>query len=359
MEKQLASQLLHLLSIASPTFHESVISKHIHETLQSQFPAAIIKTHEDSLIIEFPGDSALPHIVFVGHSDTVPPFFDPYIDNGKIYGSGASDMKAALACYMTLFESAIEKLTEHYRLSCIIYAREEGTTLEQNGLSGLIKAYPEFFTCIDLAIIGEPTNNHIQLGCVGSIHAEIDFIGKACHSARPWDGKNALYEAIPFLQEISKETPKKHTLFGVDFYDVMSVTSTKSDSGRTTIPGKWTCNVNFRFAPVYTLDEAVSYFINKLQEFGASLENIRIIDQVPAGSVIETPLFKQVVAQLNQPVEAKQAWTDVAQLTRLGIPAFNFGPGLTSQAHRPDEYVVLDDMVKHCSLLESLIKRKS
>lgn len=359
MEKKLASRLLHLLSIASPTFHESAIADDFQKTVHDQFPDAQCKRHEDSLIIQFPGDTTLPHIVFVGHSDTVPPFFKPFTQDGKIFGSGASDMKAALACYLTLFETALKKLTDHYRISCIIYAREEGTTLEQNGLSGLLKTYPDFFKSIDLAIIGEPTNNHIQLGCVGSIHAEIDFIGKACHSARPWDGKNALYEAIPFLQEISKLEPVKHTLFGVDFYDVMSVTSTKNDSGRTTIPGKWTANVNFRFAPVYSLEEAVTYFKNTLHSLGASPENIRIMDQVPAGSVIETPLFKQVISQLNQPVEAKQAWTDVAQLTRLGIPAFNFGPGLTSQAHRPDEYVVLSDMVKHCSLLESLTKRKS
>jgi succinyl-diaminopimelate desuccinylase len=55
-------------------------------------------------------------------------------------------------------------------------------------------------------------------------------------------------------------------------------------------------------------------------------------------------------------VEAKQAWTDVAQLNGIDIPAFNFGPGLTQQAHKANEYISLRDVVDYYKILYELIK---
>lgn len=60
------------------------------------------------------------------------------------------------------------------------------------------------------------------------------------------------------------------------------------------------------------------------------------------------------MTSLNRPIEAKQAWTDVAQLSQLGIPAFNFGPGRTNQAHKIDEYVVIDDIHAYFEMLKKL-----
>ena len=73
-----------------------------------------------------------------------------------------------------------DKILKKYNISLLIYAREEGTPLPDNGLYDLIEFIPEYFDSVDMAIVGEPTDNTIQVGCVGSLHAAVTVKGLAC-----------------------------------------------------------------------------------------------------------------------------------------------------------------------------------
>lgn len=355
LKTQLVQTLTELLAIPSPTHHEQALLAWCQQRLQTTLPDWQQSTHRDSLIVQAPWQDGLPHLALIGHSDVVPTHFEPYQQGERLHGSGASDMKGALAAYLCLLETEAESLLKQFNLSLIIYAREEQTPLKDNGLYHLIEAFPAYFDSLDLAIIGEPTDNTVQLGCVGSIHLLIEFKGQACHSARPWNGQNALYQALPFLNQIAALEPVKQTVFGVPFFDVLQVTESQSEPGRTSLPGWWRGNLNFRFAPVRSEAEAQAELMATLANLGVNGEQCQIIDSVPAGQVLETPLFKQVVGKLGVEIQAKQAWTDVAQLSLHGISAFNFGPGLTSQAHKDDEYILISDLVRHYQLLKQAL----
>jgi len=343
--------LMQLLNIPSPTHKEKEKCDFLQSWLARELPTFKVTRFGNNLIATNHQESGL-HIGFIGHIDTVPEFFDPYEANGMIYGSGASDMQSGLASMLTFIKENETALSHQYRLSIIIYDKEEGTPLHENGLNELIVANPESIDAMDVAIVGEPTNNAIQLGCMGSIHYTLTVHGKAAHSARPWQGENAIYKALPIVDAFSKLEPKKQPIFGVDFFDVMTITESKSSPGRTTVPDTWQANINYRFSPVHTLAQAKTHVPQALDEIGVDYE-LSCLNAVDAGAVIAHPLLESLKASFR--FEAKQAWTDVAQLTARGICAFNFGPGRQDQAHHPNEYVVIADMVQYEQRLKNML----
>ena len=352
--------LTDLLNIPSPTFQEQALTNFIEDWMRKRIANLIVKQHGQSRILSLPLIEELPHIALVGHSDVVPDHFEAYREAGRIHGAGASDMQGSLAVFAILMQEFSRLTDRQFNFSFILYDAEEGTPLEQNGLCSLIAAESDFLQTIDLAIVGEPTNGQVQLGCVGSLHARVVVSGVACHSARPWDGQNALYNALPLITGLSKIEPLKRSVLNVDFFDVINITESCSQAGRTTIPDQWSCNINYRYAPGPSMAEAEVMFQRLLVQAKTTTNVIcEIVDHVPAAQIIESELFHRIVSWLKTDIAAKQAWTDVAQLNGIGIPAFNFGPGLTAQAHKPDEYILVEDMVAYYYLLRQLAHFRS
>ena len=196
--------LMDLLAIPSPTYGEQQKTDFIESWIANALPMAMIDRIGNNLMVDISAKKAdVPVLVFVGHTDTVPDFFTPYKTDDRMYGAGASDMQSGLACLLAFVANHHNTLIEHYQVKLIVYDKEENTPLHQNGLNECIQQRPTFFDGIDVAIVGEPTDNAIQLGCVGSIHATVTVQGRAAHSARPWHGENALYNALPLIQSIS------------------------------------------------------------------------------------------------------------------------------------------------------------
>lgn len=344
-----------LLKIPSPTGDEGQIFQHIKAQILQSWPNAQFLEWQNSLIAKLPTKAGQKNISLVGHIDVVPNFFMPYEKDGLLYGAGASDMKGSLGVYLQLLTQHGEKLCQNHNVSLVFYEKEEQTPMVENGLYALLQKFPEYFKSLDLAIVGEPTDLQVHLGCMGSLHAEFTIQGKACHSARPWNGENAIYKALPFLENISHLPNTAHEICGVVFQDVVQVTELSAEPGRTSLPGWVKGNVNFRFAPVYSTAEAEIILANHFQAQGLKKDEYRFLDVSPAAQVIETDFFKAVLAKLAQPLKAKQAWTDVAQLAALGVPAFNFGAGLTEQAHKTNEMIPLVNLQKYFEMLQKLL----
>jgi succinyl-diaminopimelate desuccinylase len=220
-------------------------------------------------------------------------------------------------------------------LALVLYSREEGPFLE-NELGPVLARSPEIARA-DLAICLEPTDGKLALGCVGSLHATLTFSGRSAHSARPWQGENAVHRAGALLVELASRAPREATSGGLPFREVLSVTRIEGGRARNVVPDQCTLNLNFRFAPDRSVDEAAREVEELARRFGAEAE---ITDRSPAcPAFVDHPLVVRLRDRAALEVEPKQAWTDVARLAAAGIPAVNFGPGATAQAHQRGEWV--------------------
>lgn len=345
--------LLELLAIPSPTFNEQKKIEFIKKWLEKNAFAGTLTQHNNNIIYEIKIDKNLPTIGLVGHCDVVPSHFNPKIEGDLIFGAGVSDMHAGFVSFLEILKKENKQL--NYNVILIIYSQEEGTPLLDNGLYDLIQNYKQILKQIDLAIVGEPTDNTIQLGCVGSLHAKVTVYGKAAHSARPWDGSNALYNALPFINYCSKLKADMVEIKKMQFKDILTITECELSKGRTTVPDKCDLNINYRFSPNKSQKEAFAHIENIVQENLNCKFDVSLIDSVPSGKILSSSLLDTFIDRLGFNVEAKQAWTDVAQLSELGIPCFNFGPGFQSQAHTPNEHASLELIDVYISSLKKIL----
>ena len=106
------------------------------------------------------------------------------------------------------------------------------------------------------------------------------------------------------------------------------------------IPDRCEIEVNYRFAPDKSIDQAEAYVREVLDGFP-----LRVTD-VAAGARpgLDQPAAAEFLASVGGEASAKFGWTDVARFSAMGMPAVNFGPGDPSKAHADDEFCPADEV---------------
>jgi len=354
LAEALARRTEALCAVPSPCGEERAICDDVERWASPRFPS--VERVRDSLVVRLDGarDPGRPLVALCGHLDTVPVHEDdlgpPRREGGRIVAPGSSDMKGGLAVAMELAER-LPRAGRFCDLVLVFYAREEGPYLE-NELEEVLRD-PGRLRGVDLALCLEPTDNVLQLGCVGSIHASLDFAGRAAHSARPWHGDNAVHRAGGLLRELHAAKPREAISGGLVFREVASVTRIEGGRARNVVPDRCTLNLNFRFAPDKTLEAAAAEVRALGARHGAEVELTDLSPSCPAFR--DRPLVRRLADRTGVAVEPKQAWTDVARLAAHGIPAVNLGPGATSQAHQRGEWIEIAELERSYGLYERFL----
>ncbi len=334
--KALDEALLWLCSIASPIGEERAICDAVAERLARARLAGPIRRHGDSIVVPWiraAPPKQRPHVVLAGHLDTVRTDNGPArIEGDRCFGAGSSDMKSGLAIMTTLAES-FDPAASAFDVSLVVYAREEGP-FSENEL-GVVLERDEELRRADFVVCLEPSDNRLQLGCMGSIHATVTFEGKTAHSARPWEGESAVTKAAAFIAEVGALEPEEHVIEEMVFRSVVSITQARDGGrGRNVVPDRFVLNVNHRFAPDTSLEAAKK----RVEDLVAGRARIEFSDLSPAAMPHRRhALVERLVGCGVAAVERKQAWTDVARFAALGVPAVNLGPGENAQAHQKNE----------------------
>ncbi len=338
----LVDTLTWLVGIPSPTGSEQEIQEALAARFEGRRPVSLVA---DSLVV---GEPAPGKILLVGHTDTVPLQGDAgaRVDGDRVHGLGTTDMKGGLAVMVHLIEDLGTD-----RIVGVFYAGEEGA-LSGNQLAPILDVHPELVEA-EAGIVMEPTNREMHAGCQGSVNALVWFDGEAAHSARPWQGVNAITRAAGFLEMMGRLEPELHPIEGLPFKEVISVTRAQGGVANNIIPARFELNVNYRFSPDRTTEEAME----RLRQVCSEADGFEINDASPAAyPALGHPLFTRLAEAASAEIGHKQGWTDVAQLAERGVPAVNFGPGETALAHKPGESVRIDDLDWAYSALAEVLR---
>jgi succinyl-diaminopimelate desuccinylase len=294
-------------------------------------------------------------LYFAGHTDVVnegekaswthDPFAAKIID-GKLFGRGASDMKCAIACFVSAAEEFLAEKKPNFGIGFLITNDEEADGV--NGTKKVLEWMQKSNKKISHCLVGEPTNPEkfgemIKIGRRGSIGFKIKITGKQGHVAYPDIALNPITILISLLKIL-----KDHKLDeGTKFFDAsnLEITSISSQNlGGNVIPNEAEAAFNVRFNDLHTSQsilDLVKYACEKTVGFGAKYE---LTHRTSGESFLSDPKFlaEIVVGAVekicgNKPVLSTTGGTSDARFIKDYAEVIEIGL-VNKTAHKIDEF---------------------
>jgi succinyl-diaminopimelate desuccinylase len=277
----------------------------------------------------------VPLPITYGARGTVPSSWDSGVPGvGVLYGRGATDMKGGVAVQLALAATMFVGGAEPKRDVTFVFYDHEEVEEVKSGLGRLVRNYGHLLAG-DFAILLEPTDGTVEGGCNGTMRLEATTVGEAAHSARAWMGSNAIHAAGPILSRLAAYEPLTINVDGLEYRESLNAVRIKGGTAANVIPDRCVVEINYRFAPDKSPDQAEAHVREVLEGFDV----VRTDSAAGARPGLNHPAAASFVAAVGAAPKPKYGWTDVARFSELGIPAVNFGPGDPLLAHKDNEHV--------------------
>jgi succinyl-diaminopimelate desuccinylase len=337
-----------LVNIESVSRNEQAIADAVESALRP-LPHLTVSRHGHTVVARTELGRG-ERVVIAGHLDTVPlndnlpARYERRTDGDLLHGLGTCDMKGGDAVILRLAATVPEPLRD---VTYILYEAEE-IDAELNGLHLLAQSDPDLMVA-DFAILMEPSNAVVEAGCQGTLRVDVRTTGERAHSARSWRGVNAIHGAAGILQRLNEYDARKPVIDGLEYHEGLSAVFIRGGVAGNVIPDECVVEVNFRFAPDRSEDDAEAYVRHFFEGY-----DVTLTDSAPGALPgLDVPAAKAFVEAVGGEVNPKFGWTDVARFTGLGVPAVNFGPGDPMLAHKQEEFVP----VEHIERCEAQLRR--
>jgi acetylornithine deacetylase/succinyl-diaminopimelate desuccinylase family protein len=294
-------------------------------------------------------------LIFEAHQDTVPidnmivAPFGAVIEDGRLYGRGACDIKGGLAAMLAAFGRVVhEKPPAAANLVMACTVDEEHTFL---GVQELVRSGIKG----NMAVVAEPTMLNIVNAHKGVARWILTAPGRSCHSSSPEQGINAIYRMARLLGAIEKYATylRETTVDPLLGPATMSVGRIEGGTSVNTVPDRCHIEMDRRLVRGETPAQATA----QLKDFLASEAAIDFPFECPTPWMSMPALDSHgsdlLIAQLGQAIDKQRGGhrvhavpygTDASTLSAAGIPSVVFGPGDIAKAHTNDEWVSLDDV---------------
>ncbi|WP_336083591.1 acetylornithine deacetylase [Thalassospira sp. CH_XMU1448-2] len=315
-------------------------------------------------------------VILSGHSDVVPTegqnwASDPYeidIRDGKLYGRGSCDMKGFLACLLAkaeTFKNADLRVPVHLAFT---YDEEVGCL----GVPSLVEAINNLPRKPAMCIVGEPTEMKVITQHKGKYSARAHFTGRSGHSSLPGEGVNAVEfasEFVVFLRKLGRKC-RDEGPFDDEFVPNHTTFHTGVIKGGTQlniIPQNCFVDFEFRNLPnddrdalkAQIFDYLDTVLIPEMREtyddVGVEIEVVSDMPGLATGD--DEEVTKLVMALTGANTTGKVSFgTEAGVFSAMGdIPTVVCGPGNIEQAHKPDEFIELDQLGRCEVFLDKLL----
>ena len=315
-------------------------------------------------------------LIYNGHIDVVPvgkvewihPPFSGEVVNGRLYGRGSSDMKSGVAAMLMAIGILAQqekqygkKLRGNLVFSAVADEEVSGFGANHFVLEGGLEG-------AGAVIFIEPTGFKAYISEKGVYWVEIETIGKTAHGAMPHLGRNAILDMQAVIEEVMKiplpmaPDPKQGKA-------TLNIGTIKGGVSANVVPDSCKVNIDLRLPPGLDPESVFQEFRDAIKraELNSKGLKARITatgERVPVATSPESPIVRTVIELCREMLDIHQAplptpgyATDASILCRdRDLPFVIIGPGREELAHKPDEYVLVEEYLKaidfYCALAE-------
>ena len=294
------------------------------------------------------------------HMDVVPAgegwSSDPFRlreSGGNLYGRGACDAKGPLIA-----------MIEAMRLLKAARSSWRGTVLgvfvaDEEVASEGAKRYASTRPEIDFVVVGEPTSNSTVVAHKGSLRPRVRIHGVSAHSGTPDLGVNAIYHAARFVNLVEEHHTSivRHRAHPIVGQASLTVTRANAGIADNVVPDHCDLLLDRRMVPGEHEDAVRSEFADltaaAAMKFGVRADILEYV--ATTGGATETALDHPIViaslaasrrhgAKVTTP-QGFQGGCDLVHFRSVGAQGTVIGPGSLAVAHRPDEFVPVDEFI--------------
>ena len=298
-----------------------------------------------------------PHFAFAGHTDVVPVGdasawrhtpFSGALEDGKLFGRGAADMKGGIAAFVGAVRQFVECHPDG-SISLIITGDEEGDA--DYGTVKMVEWMRAHDHLPDVCVVGEPTNpdrlgDVIKNGRRGSLSCQLTVDGVQGHVAYPHLADNPIARLLVMLAPVNGVTLDG----GNDYFDASTAHITSIDTGNAAgnvIPATVSARFNIRFNTEHKADDLIGWLEEHFNRIGGNWQaDWRVSAEpfvTPTGPL--TDLMQAAITEVtgkNAELSTSGGTSDARFITHL-CPVAEFGL-VGRSMHKADEHVSIDDI---------------
>lgn len=361
MEKDVLEITLDLIKIPSTGNRPEEINRvfeYVKDFFSNKnlFIKSYVQNQKLSLVISTV-DTLSPDILMIGHLDVVDgdvQMFEPRIENGKLIGRGACDMKSENAVMMYLMAEFSEQENPPSVGLMLTSDEEIGGA---DGVGYLVNSVG--YRCkVALVPDGSSSPEEMAIANKGVLHLRLKTKGKPAHGSSPWLGDNAIDKLMNSYQKVKNLFPE--TKVSDHWFNTCNIGNFQAGNNINQVPDSASCGLDIRFVESDNAQKITEKIRTEIPDCEVEI----VVTGLPCSTPADNNylrLYSQVVQEkfnLKSSFSKNCGGHDGRYLSALGIPVIVTRP-ISGDQHSEKEWVDIASLKMFADVYREFINQVS